>query len=52
MKDENGQAFPNSDYRRSNWCNSNRDLIEALMDSKELLKKQENLYIKKQRMVS
>jgi len=37
MKDENGQAFPNSDYRISNWCETNRDIIEALMNSKELL---------------
>lgn len=43
MKDENGQAFPNSDYRRSNWCDTNRDIIEALMDSKELLKKTREL---------
>ncbi len=43
MKDENGPAFPNSDYRRSNWCDSNRDIIEALMDSKELLKKTREL---------
>lgn len=47
MKDENGSAFPNNDYRRRNWCDSNRDIIEVLMASKELLKKQENLYIKK-----
>jgi hypothetical protein len=43
MKDENGPAFPNSDYRRSNWCDSNRDIIEALMDSKELLEKTREL---------
>lgn len=43
MKDENGQAFPNSDYRRSNWCDTNRDIIEALMDSKALLKKTREL---------
>ena len=43
MKDENGLAFPNSDDRRSNWCDSNRDIIEALMDSKELLKKTREL---------
>jgi len=43
MKDENGQAFPNSDFRRSNWCESNRDIIDALMDSKELLKKTREL---------
>ena len=43
MKDENGSAFPNSDYRISNWCDSNRDIIEALMDSKELLKKTREL---------
>jgi hypothetical protein len=52
MKDENGPAFPNSDYRRSNGCGSNRDIIEALMDSKELLKKKENLSIKTKRKVS
>ena len=43
MKDENGQTFPNSDYRLSNWCDSNRDIIEALMNSKELLKKTREL---------
>jgi hypothetical protein len=43
MKDENGQAFPNSDYRRSNWCDSNHDIIEVLMDSKELLIKTREL---------
>ncbi len=43
MKDENGLAFPNIDYRRSNWCDSNRDIIEALMGSKELLKKTREL---------
>jgi hypothetical protein len=43
MKDESGQAFSNSDYRRSNWCESNRDIIDALMDSKELLKKTREL---------
>ena len=47
MKDENGSAFPNNDYRRRNWCDSNRDIIEVLMASKEYSKKQENLYIKK-----
>jgi len=45
MNDENGQGIQKSDYRRSNWCDSNRDIIDALMESKELLK-QENLYIK------
>jgi hypothetical protein len=43
MKDENCPAFPNSDYRITNWCDSNRDIIEALMDSKELLKKTREL---------
>ncbi len=43
MKDENGQAFLHSDYRRNNWCDSNRDVIEALMDSKELLRKTREL---------
>lgn len=43
MKDENGHAFPISDSRKSNWCESNRDIIEALMDSKELLKKTREL---------
>lgn len=43
MKDENGPVFPNNDYRISNWCDSNRDIIEALMDSKELLKKTREL---------
>jgi hypothetical protein len=43
VKDENGPAFPISDYRRRNWCDSNRDIIEALMDSKELLKKTREL---------
>jgi hypothetical protein len=52
MKDENGPAFPNSDYRRSNWCDSNRDIIEALMASKNCSRKQENSYIKKKRKAS
>jgi len=43
MKDENGQAFLHSDYRRNNWCDSNRDIIDALMNSKELLKKTREL---------
>jgi hypothetical protein len=43
MKDENGQAFPHSDYRISNWCETNRDIIEALMNSKELLIKTREL---------
>jgi hypothetical protein len=43
MKDENGQAFPNNDYRISDWCGSNHDIIEALMNSKELLKKTREL---------
>ena len=43
MKGENGPAFPNSDYRISNQCDSNRDIIEALMDLKELLKKTREL---------
>ncbi len=43
MKGENGQAFPLGDYRRSNWCDTNRDIIDALMDSKELLRKTREL---------
>lgn len=43
MKDENGSVFPNNDYRRRNWCDSNRDIIEVLMASKELLKKTREL---------
>ncbi len=43
MKDEDGQPLLHSDYRRSNWCDINRDIIEALMGSKELLKKTREL---------
>jgi hypothetical protein len=43
MKDENGQDLPISDSRRNNWCESNRDIIEALMNSKELLIKTREL---------
>jgi hypothetical protein len=43
MKDANGPEFLNQDYRKRNWCESNRDIIEALMESKELLKKTREL---------
>jgi hypothetical protein len=43
MKDENAQGFQKSDYSRITWCDSNRDIIEALMESKELLKETRKL---------
>lgn len=43
MKDGNGHAFLHGDYRRNNWCDSNRDIIDALMKSKDLLKKTREL---------
>ena len=43
MKDENGHGCHNNDYRRIAWCDSNRDIIEVLMESKELLKKTREL---------
>jgi len=46
MKDESCQGLQKSDYRRIAWCDSNRDIIEVLMDSKELLKKTRELIYK------
>ena len=37
MKDDDS-VFPNKDYNRVNWCNANSDTIDALMESKELLR--------------
>jgi hypothetical protein len=36
MKDDG--VCPNTDYRKANWCDANRDIIAALMESKELLR--------------
>ena len=49
MKDKNTQGVQKSDYRRNAWCNTNRDIIEALMDSKELLKKTRELIYKEKK---
>lgn len=43
MKDENGQTLPMSGSRSSNRRETNRDIIEALMNSKELLIKTREL---------
>ena len=36
MKDDDSVS-PISDYRRVNWYNANSDIIDALIESKELL---------------
>jgi hypothetical protein len=46
MKNKNSQGSQKSDYRRNASCHTNRDIIEALMDSKELLKKTRELIYK------
>jgi hypothetical protein len=49
MKNENSPGLQKSDYRRNAWCDTNRDIIEALMDSKELLKKTRELIYKEKK---
>jgi hypothetical protein len=49
MKDKNTQGLQKSDCRRNACCDTNRDIIEALMDSKELLKQTRELIYKQKK---
>jgi len=46
MAEVNRSTIQNRNFKRETWINSNNDIIDALMESKELLKETRELIYK------